>query len=277
MRSLLFIPGDDARKLEKGLGTDADALIFDLEDSVAEANKDEARQITAQALQATTDKLRFVRLNPFDTGRLPADLEAALAGRPDGVVLPKANSGRAVQRLARLMDQAGADPACSIIAIASETPAAVQALSRDNWHHPRLQGMMWGAEDLAAELGALRNRVDGQPTQPFRLARNLALVAAKAAGVLAIDTVYADFRDGAGLQRECEEAAADGFDAKAAIHPAQLSIINNAYTPTPEAVAWAEKVVAIMSEATTGVASLNGQMLDQPHLKQAMRILARLG
>lgn len=277
MRSLLFVPGDDARKLEKGLGTDADALIFDLEDSVAEANKDEARQITAQALQATTDKLRFVRLNPFDTGRLPADLEAALAGRPDGVVLPKANSGRAVQRLARLMDQAGADPACSIIAIASETPAAVQALSRDNWHHPRLQGMMWGAEDLAAELGALRNRVDGQPTQPFRLARNLALVAAKAAGVLAIDTVYADFRDGAGLQRECEEAAADGFDAKAAIHPAQLSIINNAYTPTPEAVAWAEKVVAIMSEATTGVASLNGQMLDQPHLKQAMRILARLG
>jgi citrate lyase subunit beta/citryl-CoA lyase len=277
MRSLLFVPGDDARKLEKGLGTDADALIFDLEDSVAEANKDEARQITAQALQATTDKLRFVRLNPFDTGRLPADLEAALAGRPDGVVLPKANSGRAVQRLARLMDQAGADPACSIIAIASETPAAVQALSRDNWHHPRLQGMMWGAEDLAAELGALRNRVDGQPTQPFRLARNLALVAAKAAGVLAIDTVYADFRDGAGLQRECEEAAADGFDAKAAIHPAQLSIINNAYTPTLEAVAWAEKVVAIMSEATTGVASLNGQMLDQPHLKQAMRILARLG
>ena len=277
MRSLLFVPGDDARKLEKGLGTDADALIFDLEDSVAEANKDEARQITAQALQATTDKLRFVRLNPFDTGRLPADLEAALAGRPDGVVLPKANSGRAVQRLARLMDQAGADAACSIIAIASETPAAVQALSRDNWHHPRLQGMMWGAEDLAAELGALRNRVDGQPTQPFRLARNLALVAAKAAGVLAIDTVYADFRDGAGLQRECEEAAADGFDAKAAIHPAQLSIISNAYTPTPEAVAWAEKVVAIMSEATTGVASLNGQMLDQPHLKQAMRILARLG
>lgn len=277
MRSLLFVPGDDARKLEKGLGTDADALIFDLEDSVAEANKDEARQITAQALQATTDKLRFVRLNPFDTGRLPADLEAALAGRPDGVVLPKANSGRAVQRLARLMDQAGADAACSIIAIASETPAAVQALSRDNWHHPRLQGMMWGAEDLAAELGALRNRVDGQPTQPFRLARNLALVAAKAAGVLAIDTVYADFRDGAGLQRECEEAAADGFDAKAAIHPAQLSIINDAYTPTPEAVAWAEKVVAIMSEATTGVASLNGQMLDQPHLKQAMRILARLG
>ena len=277
MRSLLFVPGDDARKLEKGLGTDADALIFDLEDSVAEANKDEARQITAQALQATTDKLRFVRLNPFDTGRLPADLEAALAGRPDGVVLPKANSGRAVQRLARLMDQAGADAACSIIAIASETPAAVQALSRDNWHHPRLQGMMWGAEDLAAELGALRKRVDGQPTQPFRLARNLALVAAKAAGVLAIDTVYADFRDGAGLQRECEEAAADGFDAKAAIHPAQLSIINNAYTPTLEAVAWAEKVVAIMSEATTGVASLNGQMLDQPHLKQAMRILARLG
>ena len=128
MRSLLFVPGDDARKLEKGLGTDADALIFDLEDSVAEARKDQARHITAQALNAETSKQRFVRLNPFDTGRLPADLDAALAGRPDGVILPKANSARAVQRLARLMDRAGADPACSIIAIASGTPAAVQAL-----------------------------------------------------------------------------------------------------------------------------------------------------
>ncbi len=278
MRSLLFIPGDDARKLEKGLGTDADALIFDLEDSVAEARKDQARHITAQALHAETSKQRFVRLNPFDTGRLPADLDAALAGRPDGVILPKANSARAVQRLARLMDRAGADPACSIIAIASETPAAVQALSRDDWYHPRLLGLMWGAEDLAAELGASRNRADdGQPTQPFRLARNLALMAAKAAGVLAIDTVYADFRDAAGLQREAEEAAADGFDAQAAIHPAQLAIINTAHTPTAEAVAWAERVVAIMSEATTGVASLNGQMLDQPHLKQAKRILGRVG
>ena len=278
MRSLLFIPGDDARKLERGLGTDADALIFDLEDSVAEARKDQARHITAQALHAETSKQRFVRLNPFDTGRLPADLDAALAGRPDGVILPKANSARAVQRLARLMDRAGADPACSIIAIASETPAAVQALSRDDWHHPRLLGLMWGAEDLAAELGASRNRADdGQPTQPFRLARNLALMAAKAAGVLAIDTVYADFRDAAGLQREAEEAAADGFDAQAAIHPAQLAIINTAHTPTAEAVAWAERVVAIMSEATTGVASLNGQMLDQPHLKQAKRILGRVG
>ena len=278
MRSLLFIPGDDARKLEKGLGTDADALIFDLEDSVAEARKDQARHITAQALHAETSKQRFVRLNPFDTGRLPADLDAALAGRPDGVILPKANSARAVQRLARLMDRAGADPTCSIIAIASETPAAVQALSRDDWYHPRLLGLMWGAEDLAAELGASRNRADdGQPTQPFRLARNLALMAAKAAGVLAIDTVYADFRDAAGLQREAEEAAADGFDAQAAIHPAQLAIINTTHTPTAEAVAWAERVVAIMSEATTGVASLNGQMLDQPHLKQAKRILGRVG
>ena len=121
-------------------------------------------------MHAETSKQRFVRLNPFDTGRLPADLDAALAGRPDGVILPKANSARAVQRLARLMDRAGADPACSIIAIASETPAAVQALSRDDWHHPRLLGLMWGAEDLAAELGASRNRADdGQPTQTVSL------------------------------------------------------------------------------------------------------------
>ena len=276
MRSLLFVPGDDAKKLSKSLLSEADALIFDLEDSVAAARKDEARATIQDALKQETSKRRFVRLNPFDTGRLPDDLAAALAGNPDGVVLPKASGARAVARLARLMDQAGAPAACSIIAIVSETPAAVQALSRDDWRHHRLEGLMWGAEDLAAELGASRNRVQGRPTQPFRLARNLTLMAAKAAGVLAIDTVYADFRDAAGLTDEAVEAAEDGFDLKAAIHPAQLEPINRSFTPSDTALAWAEKVVAIMSEGSaTGVASLDGQMLDQPHLKQALRLLAR--
>lgn len=276
MRSLLFVPGDDAKKLSKSLLSEADALIFDLEDSVAAARKDEARATIQDALKQETSKRRFVRLNPFDTGRLPDDLAAALAGNPDGVVLPKASGARAVARLARLMDQAGAPAACSIIAIVSETPAAVQALSRDDWRHHRLEGLMWGAEDLAAELGASRNRVQGRPTQPFRLARNLTLMAAKAAGVLAIDTVYADFRDAAGLTNEAVEAAEDGFDLKAAIHPAQLEPINRSFTPSDTALAWAEKVVAIMSEGSaTGVASLDGQMLDQPHLKQALRLLAR--
>ena len=276
MRSLLFVPGDDAKKLSKSLLSAADAVIFDLEDSVAAARKDEARAIIQDALKQETSKRRFVRLNPFDTGRLPDDLAAALAGNPDGVVLPKASGARAVARLARLMEQAGAPAACSIIAIVSETPAAVQALSRDHWRHHRLEGLMWGAEDLAAELGASRNRVQGRPTQPFRLARNLTLMAAKAAGVLAIDTVYADFRDAAGLADEATEAAEDGFDLKAAIHPAQLEPINRSFTPSDTALAWAEKVVAIMSEGSaTGVASLDGQMLDQPHLKQALRLLAR--
>ena len=276
MRSLLFVPGDDAKKLSKSLLSEADALIFDLEDSVAAARKDEARATIQDALKQETSKRRFVRLNPFDTGRLPDDLAAALAGNPDGVVLPKASGARAVARLARLMDQAGAPATCSIIAIVSETPAAVQALSRDDWRHHRLEGLMWGAEDLAAELGASRNRVQGRPTQPFRLARNLTLMAAKAAGVLAIDTVYADFRDAAGLTDEAVEAAEDGFDLKAAIHPAQLEPINRSFTPSDTALAWAEKVVAIMSErSATGVASLDGQMLDQPHLKQALRLLAR--
>ena len=276
MRSLLFVPGDDAKKLSKSLLSEADALIFDLEDSVAAARKDEARATIQDALKQETSKRRFVRLNPFDTGRLPDDLAAALAGNPDGVVLPKASGARAVARLARLMDQAGAPAACSIIAIVSETPAAVQALSRDDWRHHRLEGLMWGAEDLAAELGASRNRVQGRPTQPFRLARNLTLMAAKAADVLAIDTVYADFRDAAGLTDEAVEAAEDGFDLKAAIHPAQLEPINRSFTPSDTALAWAEKVVAIMSEGSaTGVASLDGQMLDQPHLKQALRLLAR--
>ena len=276
MRSLLFVPGDDAKKLSKSLLSEADALIFDLEDSVAAARKDEARATIQDALKQETSKRRFVRLNPFDTGRLPDDLAAALAGNPDGVVLPKASGARAVARLARLMDQAGAPATCSIIAIVSETPAAVQALSCDDWRHHRLEGLMWGAEDLAAELGASRNRVQGRPTQPFRLARNLTLMAAKAAGVLAIDTVYADFRDAAGLTDEAVEAAEDGFDLKAAIHPAQLEPINRSFTPSDTALAWAEKVVAIMSEGSaTGVASLDGQMLDQPHLKQALRLLAR--
>lgn len=276
MRSLLFVPGDDAKKLSKSLVSEADALIFDLEDSVAESRKDEARSVIQEALGQVTSKRRFVRLNPFDTGRLPDDLTAALAGHPDGVVLPKASGIKAVARLARLMDQAGAPAACSIIAIVSETPAAVQALSRDDWSHHRLAGLMWGAEDLAAELGASRNRVEGRPTQPFRLARNLTLMAAKAAGVLAIDTVFADFRDKVGLSQEAEEAAEDGFDMKAAIHPAQLDPINRAFTPSETALAWAEKVVSIMtSGSATGVASLDGQMLDQPHLKQALRLLAR--
>lgn len=276
MRSLLFVPGDDAKKLSKSLASEADALIFDLEDSVAESRKDEARSVIQEALGQVTSKRRFVRLNPFDTGRLPDDLAAALAGHPDGVVLPKASGIKAVARLARLMDQAGAPAACSIIAIVSETPAAVQALSRDDWSHHRLAGLMWGAEDLAAELGASRNRVEGRPTQPFRLARNLTLMAAKAAGVLAIDTVFADFRDTVGLSQEAEEAAEDGFDMKAAIHPAQLDPINRAFTPSETALAWAEKVVSIMTDgSTTGVASLDGQMLDQPHLKQALRLLAR--
>ena len=277
MRSLLFVPGDDAKKLEKSLSSDADALIFDLEDSVAEARKDDARTITLAALAQESLKRRFVRLNPFESGRLHDDLAAVLEGAPDGVVLPKASGIRATDRLCRLMDQAGAPAACTIIAIASETPAAVQALARDDWRNPRLEGLMWGAEDLAAELGSARNRVDGQPTQPFRLARNLTLMAAKAAGVLAIDTVYADFRDGPGLQREALEAAEDGFDMKAAIHPAQLGPINEAFSPSESAISWAEQVISIMqSGSSTGVASLDGQMLDQPHLKQALRILARV-
>lgn len=277
MRSLLFVPGDDPRKLEKSRAAPADALIFDLEDSVSADRKAQARDLVAAALDQPGKQRRYVRLNPFETGLLPEDLAAVLPGRPDGLVLPKANTPREVRRLARLMDQAGAAPDCGIIAIASETPAALQSLARDPWHSPRLDGLMWGAEDLAAELGASRNRIAGRPAQPFALARNLLLIAAKAAGVLAIDTIYADFRDLAGVQAEATEAAEDGFDAKAAIHPGQLEAINAAFTPTEAALTWARQVVALMSDGAAGVASLDGHMLDQPHLKQARRLLARAG
>jgi len=275
MRSLLFVPGDDEKKLAKARASDADALIFDLEDSVAAENKIAARSVTLAALAEPTKAMRFVRLNPFDTGLLPDDLAATLDGQPDGFVLPKASGAKAVARLSRLMDQAGASDACSIIAIATETPGAVQALMTEPWGDPRLLGLMWGAEDLAAELGASRNRISGQPTQPFRFARNAMLMAAKHAGVLAVDTIYADFRDAKGLTHEAEEAAADGFDAKAAIHPAQLPAIHHAFTPGDDAIAWARQVVEIMGQGSRGVASLDGKMLDRPHLRQAERILAR--
>ncbi|MGY2052309.1 HpcH/HpaI aldolase/citrate lyase family protein [Methylobacterium sp. JK268] len=287
MRSLLFVPGDSPRKLDKGLEARADALILDLEDSVALDGKAAARATTAAFLariRALPDRPRlYVRVNALDTGLIDDDLAAVMPAGPDGIVLPKAAGGPDVAalgaRLAVHEAEAGLpDGATRILPIATETARAVFALGTLAGSSPRLIGVTWGAEDLSADLGAETNRDESGWSGPFRLARNLALLAAAAAEVDAIDTINAAFRDLDGLARECGEARRDGFIGKMAIHPAQVPVINAAFTPSEEEIARARAVVAAFARAPgTGVVGLDGQMLDRPHLRRAERLLGRVG
>lgn len=288
MRSLLFVPADSPRKIDKALASPADAVILDLEDSVALDAKPAARAAVAERLQgiAAAERARlpriYVRVNALATGMTGADLDAAMAGRPDGIMLPKAEGGRAVRALsaaiaAREDAATGTCGATRILAIATETAGATLAAASYATAGPRLEGLAWGAEDLSADLGAgaIRN-ADGEFAEPFRFARAMALFAAVAAGVAPIDGVYADFRDEAGLRRECLAAARDGFTAKMAIHPAQVPAINEAFSPTPEAVAHARRIVeAFAAHGNPGVIALDGEMLDRPHLARAERLLTR--
>lgn len=289
MRSLLFVPGDDARKLEKAGAAGADALIIDLEDSVAAPAKPQARARTAAYLEARPPDspgrtpLLAVRINPLDGPFWEDDLAAIIPARPDFVMLPKATPD-GVMRLAAVLDAMEAEAglpagAIRILTVSTETPTALLAMEGYRHCPARLAGLSWGAEDLAAELGATTNRrADGVYTDPFRLARTLTLIAARAAGVLAIDSVYTNFRDAAGLRAELAEALRDSFDAKLAIHPAQVPIINEALTPTPGQVDAARRIVAAFeANPDAGVLSLDGRMIDLPHLKQARRVLARAG
>ncbi len=283
-RSYLFVPGDSEKKLAKGLAGDADALIIDLEDAVAPSNKDAGRQLTAQFLSGQwNSRLRlWVRVNAFDTGLTESDLAAVAAQRPAGIVLPKCDGIEHVERLAHQLDAleiAHQLPPNSlrIMGIVTETAASVLNLASLRAGHPRLAGMMWGAEDLAADLGGAGNRdASGEFAEPFRVARSLCLFAAKAAGVEAIDTVFTDIRNLAKLEVETAAARAMGFDAKAAIHPDQVAIINRVYTPGVEELAWAKRVVAAFAtQPGVGVVRLDDQMVDQPHLKHARRLLGQ--
>ena len=270
-RSYLFVPGDSARKQDKARGTGADALILDLEDSVAPENKDTARDRTAAWLAEGAPMARLVRVNALSTGRTADDIAATAPGRPDGYVLPKCESLDDIVATAGMIEAAGSD--APILIIATETVRAVRQLMRADWSHPALAGMAWGAEDLAADLGALTNRdAEGTFRPPFALARTLALLAAKDAGVAAVDGPHTAIGDAAGLRQEAEAAFAAGFDGKLAIHPAQVPVINVAFTPTADQIHHARRVVAAMDG--TGVVSLDGQMLDQPHLTQARKILS---
>jgi citrate lyase subunit beta / citryl-CoA lyase len=286
MRSLLFVPGDSQRKLEKGLNSGADALIIDLEDSVDLAAKEEARRVTAAFLSDTrdqTDRPRlYVRVNGLTTGLIDADLDGVMRAVPDGIVLPKTVGGADVSHLGaklavREAEFGLADGGTRILAIATENALGVFALGTFAGASHRLMGLTWGGEDLSADIGAETNRDDnGAYAEPYRIARALTLLGAAAAAVDAVDSVYTNFRDMDGLAAECRQALRDGFVAKMAIHPAQVPVINEAFTPSTEALARAQAVIdAFKANPGAGVVGVNGEMLDRPHLLRAERLLSR--
>jgi len=250
MRSFLFVPGDSLRKFENAKKTAADALILDLEDSVAAANRGVARQQARAFLEAHGPERvrRYVRINPLASGLALDDLAATVAGRPDGILLPKClpEDVRTVAHYLSAFETAAGivDGTIRIVAIATETPQAVFALGGYAGVSPRLEAITWGAEDLAACLGGHNKTIDGEYDGPYRLARSLCLLAAAAAEVVAIDTIYTDFKDPEGLRAECLAARRSGFSAKMAIHPAQLAAINQAFSVSAAERDWAERIIA---------------------------------
>jgi len=274
LRSLLFVPGDRADRMEKALRAGADALILDLEDSVAASAKAEARRNVARFLEGHPGANLWVRINPLDSHESRADLEAVVPGHPHGIVLPKAEGGASVDELARRLTEAG-NATAQILAIATETPAAIFQLGSYGGAR-RLAALTWGAEDLPAAIGASTSREeDGRYTPPYELARSLCLFGAAAAGVAPIETVYPDFRNIEGLAAYAGRARRDGFTGMMAIHPAQVEPINTAFTPSEAEIAHARAVVAAFdSDPGAGALSLDGRMIDRPHLVQARRILA---
>jgi citrate lyase subunit beta/citryl-CoA lyase len=284
MRSLLFVPADSEKKLEKSLGSAADVLILDLEDSVAAERRPVAREMVRAFIpearrRGFAGKL-YVRINPLDGRDWEADLVGVMSAGPDGIIHPKPDSGEDVQRLSIALGHAETQHghksgATRILPIVTETPISVLKLATYVGSSTRLAGMSWGAEDLGAVVGSLANRdANGAFTSPYRLVRDLCLFTAAAAGTEPIDTVYVNFRDTAGLRAEAEAAKRDGFTGKIAIHPDQVATINDVFTPTKAEVDHANAVIGAFA-AGAGVASLNGQMLDKPHLKLAERVLTR--
>ena len=286
MRSLLFIPADSEKKLAKGFASGADCLILDLEDSVAPKAKQKAREqaaaFLADAVPGSPRPRLYVRVNGLESGLTEADLCAVMRAPPDGVLLPKCLNGAAIQHLGAILavkeaEHDLADGATRIMAIVTETAASIFNMATYAGASQRLEGRTWGAEDLAACLGAETNRgAAGGYSFPYLLARSLTLFAAASAGALAIDGVHRKFRDLAGLRRECEAAKRDGFTGKMAIHPAQIEIINAIFTPSEESIAKARAIIAAFAaEPHAGVIGLDGEMLDLPNLTKARRLLAR--
>ena len=288
MRSLLFVPADGGAKLDKAMASGADAVILDLEDSITPERKAQARTAALEFLKAAqTKKPRprlLVRINGLDTGMIDADLEAVVAGRPDAIVFPKAEGGASVVHLDAKLTAREAiaglpEGGIKILAQAVESAAGLFLAGTFRDASARLIGMTWGPEDLSAELGAEANRdAAGQLTEPYRLARNMCLFGAAAAKLPAIETVYVDFRNSEGLRRETQDARRDGFAGRLAIHPAQVAVINEVFTPSPEQIAQAKTVVAAFAARPgAGAVGIDGKMYDRPHLLRAQALLARIG
>lgn len=281
MRSMLFVPGDSERKFARAITGAADALILDLEDSVAAAGKVAARDTVRTMLGSLRERQKlYVRVNALDTGTTLADLAAIVPGRPDGIVLPKCEQVADVHRVGAWLDAFeaahGLAPGSTrILAIATETARSMFGLSGYHEAGPRLEGLMWGAEDLSASLSASSNKAGRDYHSPYMLARDLCLMAAASAGVIAIDTVYVDIDDLEGLSLEAAAACRDGFGAKAVIHPKHVDPVNAAFTPGAVEQEWARRVIALFDNPATGVLTLDGKMIDKPHLRAAERILAR--
>ena len=274
-RSWLFVPADSNHKMMKAIASAADAVIFDLEDSVASTRKDAARELLALLPDRRDgEPQRWVRINTIGTDAHDEDLDALDDLDLDGVVLPKAESGDDVTCLAAAL----APRSLPIHAIVTETAASLFGLLSYRDCGPSLTAMSWGAEDLSATLGASSKvGADGELAFTYKMARSLCLAGAVAADVQPVDGVFADFRDEAGLAAEASAAAREGFTGKLAIHPAQIAVINAAFTPSAGEIAHARSVVeAFAADPEAGVLSVDGKMVDRPHLTQAQRVLARV-
>lgn len=287
MRSWLFVPGDSEKKLSKVAACGADVVIVDLEDAVAPEAKAAARPMACEWLVAHRQAVsqRWVRINALDTPLWREDLAAVMPGAPEGIMVPKAAGPDQLRTLAAELDTLEqrhgiAAGATCLLPLVSETPAAAMGIaSYAAAALPRLAGLTWGAEDLSAAIGASRKRnADGRWTDAFRMVRAQVLLTAHACGVLPVDTLHANFRDMEGLERAARESHADGFAGMLAIHPAQVPVINAAFMPSEEEIAEARRIVEAFSASPgAGAVSLDGRMLDQPHLEQAGKLLARVG
>ena len=279
LRSLLFVPADSEKKLAKSKSSPADALILDLEDSVAPENRAKARGLAREFLEEGNRQAVWVRVNPVGTSDCIADMQAVVACAPAGLIVPKPDGPQDLltldAHLITLETQAGLPQrSVKLLPVATETPTAVLSLQDYRSPPPRLAALSWGAEDLSAAIGAATNRdANGEFLFIHKVVRALVLIAAKAAGVDAIETLHADFRDFKGLERAARLAQREGFTGMLAIHPDQVEPINTAFTPSAADIEYATKVEAAFAGGA-GVASLDGKMLDQPHLKQARHVLA---
>ncbi|MGC1694308.1 MAG: CoA ester lyase [Pseudolabrys sp.] len=288
MRSLLFVPATGGSKLDKAMASGADAVILDLEDSIAPERKAHAREAALEYLKAMQAKKQrprlLVRINGLDTGMTDADLDVIVAGAPDAVLFPKAEGGATVTHLdAKLTarEAIAGLPEDSIKILAQTVESAMGLFTAGTYRNasPRLIGMTWGPEDLSAELSAEANREpDGTLTEPYRLARSCCLFGAAAAKVRAIETIHVDFRNTEVLRRDTEMARRDGFAGRLAIHPAQVPVINEVFTPSQEQIEKAKSVVAAFAaQPGAGAVGVDGKMYDRPHLVRAQALLERIG